>query len=91
MGHVGRRIVCPKKILLITMMVFSFCHIGLDALNKHEPRKKKHTRGNQLPFFNKKLSKAIMTQTKLRNIFLQNRSEENRIPYTKQRNLFIFL
>ena len=27
-----------------------------------------------------------MTQTKLRNIFQQNRSEENRILYTKQIN-----
>ena len=68
-----------------------FCHISLDALNKHAPRKKKHARGNQMPFFNKELSKAIMTRTKLRNIFLQNRSEENRIRYTKQRNLCAFL
>ena len=63
-----------------------FCHISLDVLNKHAPCKKKHARGNQMPFFNKELSKAIMTRTKLRNIFLQNRSEENRILYTKQRN-----
>ena len=63
-----------------------FCHISLDVLNKHAPCKKKHARGNQMPFFNKELSKAIMTRTKLRNIFLQNRSEENRIRYTKQRN-----
>ena len=47
-----------------------FCHISLDALNKHAPRKKNHVRGNQMPFFNKELSKAIMTRTKLRNIFL---------------------
>ena len=38
-----------------------------------------------MSFFNKGLSKAIMTRTKLRNIFLQNRSEENRIRYLKQR------
>ena len=48
-----------------------FCHISLDALNKHALRKKKHARGNQMPFFNKELSKATMTLTKLRNIFLQ--------------------
>ena len=28
-----------------------FCHISLDALNKHSPRKKKYARGNQMPFF----------------------------------------
>ena len=54
-----------------------FFHISLDALKKHVPRKKK-------PFFNKQLSKAIMTRTKLRNIFSQNRSQENRICYTKE-------
>ena len=26
-----------------------FCHISLDASNKHAPRKKKHARGNQIP------------------------------------------
>ena len=30
-----------------------------------------------------------MTQTKLWNIFLHNRSEENRIRYTKQRNFCV--
>ena len=30
-----------------------------------------------------------MTRTKLRIIFLQNRSEENRIRYTKQRNFCV--
>ena len=66
-----------------------FCHISLAALNKHAPGKKKHDRDNQMPFLNKELSKAIMTRTKLRNIFLQNRSEENRIRYTKQRNFCV--
>ena len=32
-----------------------------------------------------------MTRTKLRTIFLQNRSEENRIRYTKQRNFCVSL
>ena len=68
-----------------------FCHISLDALNKHAPRKKKHARGNQMPSFNKKLSKAIMIRTKLRNNFLQNRSEEKRISYTKQRSFYVSL
>ena len=68
-----------------------FCDISLNALNKHAPCKKKHARGNQMPFFNKDLSKAIMTQTKLRNIFLQNKSEENKIRYTKQRNFCVSL
>ena len=44
-----------------------------------------------MPFFNKDLSKAIMTRTKLRNIFLHNKSEENKIRYTKQRNFCVSL
>ena len=44
-----------------------------------------------MPFFNNQLSKAIMTRTKLRHIFLQKWSEENRKSYTKQRNVFVSL
>ena len=56
-----------------------FCHISVDASNKYAKGKKKHARGNQMFFLNKELSKAIMTRTKLRHLFLQNRIEENRI------------
>ena len=69
----------------------SFCEISLDSLEKHAPRKKKYARGNQMPFFNKELSKAIMTRIKLRNVFLQNKSEENRIRYARQRNFCVSL
>ena len=61
-----------------------FCDISLETSNNHAPCKKKHARGNQMLFLNKDLSKAIMTRTKLRNIFLQNRKEENKICYTKK-------
>ena len=67
------------------------CHINLDTLNKHVPHKKKQAWGIQMPLFKKESSKAIMTRTKLRNIFLQNRSEKNRIRYTKQRNFCVSL
>ena len=40
---------------------------------------------------NKTLSKAIMQRSKLRNIFLKNRTEENRNNYAKQRNLCVTL
>ena len=68
-----------------------FGHISLGALNKHARIKKKYALGNQMPFFNNQLSKAIMTRTKLRHIFLQKWSEENRKSYTKQRNVFVSL
>ena len=44
-----------------------------------------------MPFFNNELSKAKMTRTKLRNIFLQNESEKNRIRYRNHRNFCVSL
>ena len=55
------------------------------VLDKQLP-KKKYVRGNQSPFMNKTLSKAIMLRTLLRNKFLKNRSNENKTNYVKQRN-----
>ena len=40
---------------------------------------------------NETLTKAIMHRSKLRNIFLKNRTEENRKNYAKQRNLCVTL
>ena len=50
------------------------------------PRKQKYARGNHMPFMNKALSKEIMTRTRLRNKFLKDRSEENKMNYSKQCN-----
>ena len=55
------------------------------------PRKKKYVRGNLSPFLNKTLSKTIMERSKLRNIFLKYRTEENRNNYAKKRNLCVTL
>ena len=66
----------------------TFCN---KVLNNHVPLKKKYVRGNHSPFMNKSLSKAIMLRTRLRNIFLQNRTKENKINYNKRRNLCVTL
>ena len=55
-------------------------------LEKQLPKKKKYVRGNQSPFMNKTLSKAIMLRTKLRNKFLKYRSNENKKNCVKPRN-----
>ena len=60
------------------------CHKNLD----NAPRKEKHARGIKMPFFIKEISKPIMTRTKLRNIFLQNWSEESSKDCTKEMSLF---
>ena len=51
-----------------------------------ELEKKMYLRGNNLYFINKELSKGIINRTRLRNRFLQNKSEGNRRKYSKQRN-----
>ena len=65
-------------------------------LDQHAPQKKRYLRGNQSPFMNETLAKAIMHRSKLRNIFLKNRTEENRTEenrknVAKQRNLCVTL
>ena len=46
-------------------------------LDEHAPQKKKYLRGNQSPFMNKTLVKAIMVRSKLRNVFLKNNKQRN--------------
>ena len=75
-----------KPIEITAMKNFtSSCNV---FLNK-EATRKKQVRGNQSPFMNKTLSKAIMQRSKLRNLFLNNRTEENRNNYVKQMNLCV--
>ena len=68
-----------------------FCELSINILNKHAPRKKKYARGNQMPFFTKQRSKEIMTRSRLRNKYLRNRNEENRVLYVKLRNYCVSL
>ena len=63
-----------------------FCQISTDRLTKYAPSKKKTIRGNHSPFINKKISKAIMKRTQLRNICFKLRAIESKLAYTKQRN-----
>ena len=48
------------------------------------PPRRKCVRGNQSPFMNKTLAKAIMQRSKLRNIFLKKKTEENKIMSSKR-------
>ena len=65
---------------LSTMDYKSFKDTISDSLNKHAPLKK-NLRANHLNFTTKELSKAIMQRSKLRNLYLKVRSDENRIRY----------
>ena len=62
-----------------------FFDINLQVLNQHAPQKNKYVLGNQIPFMTKQLSKEITKRSKLRNNFLRNRTEANKILYNTQR------
>ena len=68
-----------------------FCKTTMDSLNLFAPIKKKYARGNQMPFMTKDLSKEMMTTSRLRNKYLKDKTEENRLLYTQQRNKCVSL
>ena len=47
----------------------------MKSLDKFAPRKKKYSRGNNVPFMNKLLSLGHIKRTRLRNCYLKKRSE----------------
>ena len=68
-----------------------FCEMSIKVLNKHAPTKKKYQRGNQIPFVTKDISKAIMKKSELRNNYLKDKTDANRMLYKKQRNYCVSL
>ena len=54
-----------------------FESIFIDVLNTHAPIKTKTVRANNHQFMNKALRKAIMTRSRLKNIYLKTRNNEN--------------
>ena len=55
-------------------------------LEKDAPTKKKYVRANQAPFITKTLSKEIMKRSRLRNKFLNTKSDIDKKVYNEQRN-----
>ena len=64
-----------------------FTNTALRILGYHAPVKKRSVRGNESPFMSKSLKKEIMKRSRLRNNFLKNPIQENKVLYNKQRNL----
>ena len=56
-----------------------FFDMSIKLLNKHASIKKKYKRGNQMPFVTKDLFKAIMKILKLRNNYLKNKTDADRM------------
>ena len=61
------------------------------ALDNHVPLKKKQLRFNHSPFMTKALRKAIMTRSRLKNIYNKKRSYDNWDKYKKQKNFYVTL
>ena len=61
------------------------------TLDKYATLKKRYVRANQPPFMNKKVSKEIMKRLRLRNKFLNTKSDIDRKVYYKQRNYVVSL
>ena len=78
-----------KKLLNVEqndMCYDMFQNIFMETLNKYAKVKKKYVRANNQPFMTRRLSRAIMTRSRLRNKFLRNLSAETENEYKKQRN-----
>ena len=55
-------------------------------LNIYAPLKKKYLRANHASFVTKEFRKAIKLRTRLRNIYLKQRTETTKVAYSQQRN-----
>ena len=60
-------------------------------LENQAPFKTKMLRGNNSPFMTKELRKAIMERTRLKNIYLKNKTENDEKNYKSQRNRCVSL
>ena len=61
----------------------------LNVLNKFAPLKKKYLRANHSRFVNKKLNKAIIQRSRVRNEYLKDKTTTAMIAYKKQRNVSV--
>ena len=62
-----------------------------EAIEKHAPIKQRYVCANQALFINKTINKEIMKRSRLRNKFLNTKSDIDRKAYNKQRNLCVSL
>ena len=63
-----------------------FLNVFKKVFGIHALIKKRYIRANQGPFMNKALQKAVMTRSRPRNNFLQNKAQSNASAYKKQIN-----
>ena len=80
-----------SKIGSLTLIYDILKNVCMDVVNKHAPLERKYIRANHAEYMDKELSQAIMKCLKLWNVYLNHRSEENRLAYKKQRSFCVTL
>ena len=60
-----------------------------EAIQKHGPIKQRYIRANQAPFINKTVNKEIMERSRLRNKFLNTKSDIDRKAYIISNVIFV--
>ena len=68
-----------------------YVHLVMDVFNRHAPLKLRYVRANDCPFITKCLRKEHMKRSKLRNMFLKEKTEEYAKAYKRQRNKCVSL
>ena len=63
----------------------------LNILDKETPIRKKFVRADEALFMTRKLKKAIMIRSRLRNTFLKHSTNQNKKNCRKQRNFWVSL
>ena len=58
----------------------------MELLNKHAPMKRRITRANNAPFIYKRLPKAVMNLSRLRNKYLKTPTSANKRKYKRHRH-----
>ena len=77
--------ICNSMSAVITHAAFE--NIFVTILDKHAPKKTEILRGNQTPYFNKKLRKQIMIRSRLQNKANKLKNPIDIVKFRRQRNL----
>ena len=76
----------------ISQISFGTLKCAVDIMfQKHAPIKKSYVWANQASFIKSKIHKEVMRSTRLRNTFIDSKTDVNRIAYNKQRNYVLSL
>ena len=77
--------ICNSMSAVITHAAFENTFVTI--LDKHAPKKTEILRGNQTPYFNKKLRKQIMIRSRLQNKANKLKNPIDIVKFKRQRNL----